>query len=137
MVRDKASEGMNIKQVAVVSLLCFAVVLAVVVARQLSTEAMAVVIGVVCGVAAGIPTSLLLLVALTWRDRRRLEELEQQARRAERNYPPVVVVQGGMPQALPQGPQAGYWPAPMSGPPARREFHVVGGDDLLSDGREY
>jgi hypothetical protein len=130
MVRGKANEGMNIKQVGAVSLLCFAIVLAVVVARQLSTEAMAVVIGVVCGVAAGIPTSLLLLVALTWRDRRRLEELEQQARRAERNYPPVVVVQGGMPQGL----QPGYWPAPMPGPAVQRQFHVVGGDDLLLDG---
>jgi hypothetical protein len=73
----QGGSGMTVKQVAVGLGLVFAVVLAVVVAKQMSTEAMAVVIGVVCGVAAGIPTSVLLLVTLTRRDRCRLEELER------------------------------------------------------------
>jgi hypothetical protein len=110
----------------------FAITLAVVVGKQMSAEAMAVVVGVVCGVAAGIPTSILLLVVFGRRDRMRMEELERQAR--QQSYPPVVVVQGGAPQGLPPGPpQGGYWPAPMPGPIETRQFHVVGGDDLLLD----
>jgi hypothetical protein len=124
---------MNIKQGALALGLVFAIVLAVVVGKQMSTEAMAVVIGVVCGVAAGLPTSLLLLVALGRRDHRRLDELEQQSREAQRAYPPLVVIQGGQPQALPPGGQAGYWPVPQPGPAVRREFNVVGGDDLALD----
>jgi hypothetical protein len=128
----------SVKQVAAALALIFVIVLAVVVGTTLgrmNSETMAVVIGVVCGVAAGIPTAVLLVVALTRRDRQRLEDecAERQARQAARSYPPVVVIQGGAPQALPPGPQAGYWPAPMAGPPVQREFHVVGGDDLLFD----
>jgi hypothetical protein len=107
------------------------VTLAVFVGKQMSAEAMAVVVGVVCGVAAGIPTSLLLMVALTRRERQRSEDVDQL--RQQGGYPPVVVIQGGSPQALPQGPQAGYWPLPHPGPVAQRQFHVVGGDD--ADGR--
>jgi len=122
---------MTMKQGALALGLVFAIALAVVVAKQMSTEAMAVVIGVVCGVAAGLPTSLLLLVGLTRRDHRRLDEMEQQNRQSQRNYPPVVVIQGGQPQALPPGNQAGYWPMPQSGPVVQRDFNVVGGKDLV------
>ena len=115
--------------------LVFMVTLAVVVGKRMSAEAMAVVVGVVCGVAAGIPTSLLLLAALTRRDRQRLEEAGQQARFA--NYPPVVVIQGGAPQALPAGMQAGYWPSTTMGPSSQRQFHVVGNDELLLDDGRY
>jgi hypothetical protein len=111
--------------------LVFAIALAVVVGSRMSAEAMAVVVGVVCGVAAGIPTSILLLVVLNRRDRLRMDEWEQQMR--QQNYPPVVVVQGGAPQGLPQGSQAGYWPPPAPGPIETRQFHVVGGEDLLLD----
>ncbi len=131
---DNGEGGLDVsmRQVVVVLGLVFAITLAVIVGRKMSTEAMAVVIGVVCGVAAGIPTSILLLVAFTRRDRQRNEEMEQTRRQG--TYPPVVVIQGGSPQALPQGPQAGYWPASPSGPPVQRQWHVVGGDDLLLDG---
>lgn len=125
------------KQIGGVFALVFAVTLAVMVGKEMSTEAMAVVIGVVCGVAAGIPTALLLLMAVTRRDRQRVEEAERQAYHAQRNAPPVVVIQGGSPQALPQGPQAGYWPAPPQGPPVQRQWHVVGGDDLLLGDGNY
>jgi hypothetical protein len=111
--------------------LVFAVTLAVIVGKELSTEAMAVVIGVVCGVAAGIPTSLLLLLALNRRDAQ--PDRDQDLQQARSGAPPIVVIQGGSPQSLPQGPQAGYWPAPQSGPIVNRQFQVVGGDDLLLD----
>ena len=129
---DLGGIGVGFKQICVLLGLVFAVTLAVLVAKQMSTEAMAVVIGVVCGVAAGIPTSVLMLVFITWRDRRRDEESVQQAKQGA--APPVVVIQGGSPQALPQGMQAGYWPAPSPGPPVPRQFQIVGGDDLIVDG---
>jgi hypothetical protein len=125
----------SFKQIAVVLGLVFAVALAVVVGKQMSAEAMAVVVGVVCGVAAGIPTSVLLLMVLTRRDRQRTEELER--RRGQHSYPPVVVIQGGSPQALPPGAQAGYWPAAQPEPASQRQFHVVGGDELLLDDGQY
>jgi hypothetical protein len=127
--------GPSLKQALVVLGVVFVGVLAVVVAKQMSTETMAVVIGVICGVAAAVPTSFLLLVALTRSERRRFEEDDRQRRSAERGYPPVVVIQGGTPQALPAGPQAGYWPSPAPGPLADRQWQVVGGEDLLDDGR--
>jgi hypothetical protein len=126
----------TIKQGALALGLVFAIVLAVVVAKQMSTEAMAVVIGVVCGVMAGLPTSLLLLVALTRRDHRRLDELEQQTRQSRNSYPPMVVIQGGQPQSLPPGNHAGYWPMPQGGPVVQRDFTVVGGKDLARESRE-
>jgi len=109
----------------------FVIALAVVVGKQMSAEAMAVVVGVVCGVAAGIPTSLLLLVAFSRRDR--LDEPDRLQR--QHNYPPVVVIQGGSSQALPPGQQAGYWPAPPPTASTSRQFHVVGGDELFLDDR--
>jgi hypothetical protein len=127
--------GVGLKQIAVVLGLVFAVALAVVVGKQMSAEAMAVVVGVVCGVAAGIPTSVLLLVVLTRRDRQRTEEVQRQ--RGQHSYPPVVVIQGGSPQALPPGSQGGYWPAQQPGPASQRQFHVVGGDELLLDDGQY
>lgn len=128
---------MTVKQVAGGLALVFVVVLAVAVAKQLSTEAMAVIIGVVCGVGAGLPTSVLLLAALSRRDRQRLDEIEQRTRRGQGAYPPLVVIQGGAPQALPSAPQAGFWPTPQSSAPARQGFRIVGGDDLLLDDNSY
>ena len=126
---ELGSLGVGVKQVGVVLGLVFAVTLAVVVGKQMTAEAMAVVIGVVCGVAAGIPTSFLLWVMLTRREQRAQRE-EEQARRAQGSYPPVVVIQGGMAQPQLAQPQAGYWPAPNNGPLVSRQFHVVGGSDL-------
>jgi hypothetical protein len=114
----------------------FVAVLAVVVGQQMSTEAMAVVLGVACGVAASIPASLLLFVVLTRRDREHTRRAERRA--GQGNYPPVVVIQGGgSPTGVSAGTQAGYWPAPVPGPPAERKWHVVGGDDLLLDDSRY
>jgi hypothetical protein len=132
---DLEGAGVTAKRIFVALGLIFVVALAVVVGKRMSAEAMAVVVGVVCGVAAGIPTSVLLLAAVTRRDRQRLEELGHQARAA--SYPPVVVIQGGAPQALPAGMQTGYWPSTPVGPAPQRQFHVVGSDGLLVDDGQY
>jgi hypothetical protein len=127
--------GVGLKQVGITLGVVFAITLAVVVGKQMSAEAMAVVVGVVCGVAAGIPTSVLLLVVLTRRERQ--QEHPPLRPGQQDGYPPVVVIQGGAPQALPTGPQAGHWPASQPGPPVQRQFHVVGGDDLVLDETVY
>jgi anti-sigma factor RsiW len=124
---------MSLRRIGLILSLVFAVALAVVVGSRMSAEAMAVVVGVVCGVAAGIPTSVLLMAAMSRRERHQYEKSGQQ--RQAGNYPPVVVIQGGAPQALPPGQQAGYWPSLPPGPQAHRHFHVVGGEELTDDGR--
>jgi hypothetical protein len=132
---DVGGFGGSAKQVVLVLAVVFAAVLAVVVGRQMSAQAMAVVVGVVCGVAASVPTSLLLFVALTRRDRNR--QCEPGRRSGHSNYPPVVVIQGGSNSPGLSGPQAGYWPAPMPGPPTDRQWHIVGGDDMVLDDSRY
>jgi len=127
--------GFGLKQALLIVGLVFAIALAIVVGKKMSAEAMAVVVGVVCGVAAAIPTSILLLVVFARRDRQRMDQVEPQYR--QQASPPVVVIQGGAPQALPPGPQAGYWPAAQPGPAANRQFHVVGGEDLMLDDGRY
>lgn len=127
-------EGVGIKHVLMLVGLVFAITLAIVVGKKMSAEAMAVVVGIVCGVAAAIPTSVLLLVVITRRDRQQSADID--ARSRQYSSPPVVVIQGGAPQALP-GPQAGYWPSAQPGPAMNREFHVVGGDDLMADDGRY
>ena len=112
--------------------LVFGITLAVVVGNRMSAEAMAVVVGIVCGVAAGIPTSVLLLLVMGRRDRRRQDAEGQTARYGA--SPPVVVIQGGAPQALPPGQEAGYWPAAQPPAHAQRDFHVVGDEDLADEG---
>jgi hypothetical protein len=126
---------MSLKHIGLIVGLVFAVTLAVVVGKQLTTEAMAVIIGVVCGVTAGIPTSFLLFVALTRREATRAER-EQEMGRAGRpygSYPPVVVIQGGAPQAQPSMLPGGYWPTPQPAPLVGRQFNVVGGEELYLD----
>lgn len=130
-----SSAGAGAKQVVLVLSVVFAATLAIVVGKEMSSEATAVVVGVVCGVAAGIPTSMLLLVALTRRDQTRMKQGE---RVRQGNCPPVVIVQGGNGgQGLPQGPQAGYWPSPMPSSSVDRQFQVVGGDGQFLDERRY
>jgi hypothetical protein len=123
------------KRVLLVLGLILAVALAAVVGKRMSTEALAVVVGVVCGVVASVPTSLLLLVVLNRREERGNVRAERSP--DGRHAPPVVVIQGGTSQASPAGPQAGYWPAPFSGPMVDRKFQIVGGDDLLGDDGRY
>lgn len=123
---------MSLGRLLLVLGLVFGVTLAVVVGNRMSAEAMAVVVGIVCGVAAGIPTSVLLLLVMGRSDRQRHGREEQSHRSA--TSPPVVVIQGGAPQALPPGQEVGYWPAAQPMAHARRDFHVVGDEDLADDG---
>lgn len=123
---------MSLGRLLLVVGLVFGIALAVVVGNRMSAEAMAVVVGVVCGVAAAIPTSALLLVVMTRRDRQRNSSEGPEARYG--GSPPVVVIQGGATQALPPGQQAGYWPSAMPGSATQRDFHVVGDETLLGDG---
>jgi hypothetical protein len=132
---ELGSDAMSLKHVAIVLAVVFVVALAIVVGKQMSSEAMAVVVGVACGVAAGIPTSLLLLMVLTRRERQRLDESDRRARQG--TYPPVVVIQGSGALPLQAGPAAGYWPEPVPGPTGQRRFHVVGDDDLHSGEGHY
>lgn len=129
---DLGGSALGVKQVGLLLGMVFAVTLGIMVARQMSAEAMAVIVGVVCGVAAGIPTSVLMFLLTTHGDRPREDEPNRRAKEAV--SPPVVVIQGGSPHALPQGMPAGYWPASSPGPPVPREFRVVGGDELIIDG---
>lgn len=112
--------------------LVLGVILAVVVGNRMSAEAMAVVVGVVCGVAAGIPTAVLMLVVMGRRERQHDEPVQRDARFS--GSPPVVVIQGGAPQALPPGQQMGYWPSVPPPAHARRQFELVGDDELIEDG---
>jgi hypothetical protein len=123
---------MGFGKLVVVIGLVFVITLAAVVGSRMSAEAMAVVVGVVCGVAAGIPTSVLLLLAMSRRDRHRYDAPDRGVQYG--GSPPVVVVQGGVPQALPPGQYAGYWPAVTSGPAEQRQFQVVGDEELARGG---
>lgn len=128
-----SGSGTTVRQLGMLLALVFGITLAIVVGKRMSAEAMAVVVGVVCGVAASIPTSVLLLLAISRRDRQSQVDRTDETR--DRSYPPVVVIQGGGPPGLPSGLPGGYWPAAFNGPSAQRDFTVVGGDDLLDDGR--
>ncbi len=129
---DLGFESAGLKQVVILMGLVAAVILAVMIGKRMSPEALAIVVGIACGLLASLPASLLLLFVL-----RRDELAPAKSPRPEedtRRYPPVIIVQGGAPQALPPGTPSGYWPSA----PARREFQLpagemIGRDDLLND----
>ncbi len=112
--------------------LVFGVALAVVVGSRMSAEAMAVVVGVVCGVAAGIPTAALMLVVMNRRERQHDEAVARPA--GFGGSPPVVVIQGGAPQALPPGQHTAYWPSVPPPAHVQRQFQLVGDEELIEDG---
>lgn len=129
---DTGCSELSLRRIGFMLGLVFAVALAAVVGSRMSSEAMAVVVGIVCGVAAGIPTSVLLLAVMSRRETQRYQRSVQQ-RQAE-GHSPMVVIQGGTPQALPPGSQAGVWPSMPPRPQTDRHFHVVGGEELVGDG---
>ena len=133
--------GIRLKHVLVLMAIAFAVTLAVMVGKEMSAEAMAVVIGVVCGVLAAVPTTVLLMLVLArggplaGRDGRTGQESGRSQQGQPGAYPPVVVIQGGAPQARALPPGMGdYWPGATMGTVDSRDFRVVGGDDLLEGG---
>jgi hypothetical protein len=123
---DLGIDGLGLKQIAMTIGLAFAITLAVMIGKRMSAEAMAVVVGIVCGVLASVPASLLLLLVLG-----RGKDQDSRREAEGRSYPPVVIVQGGAPQALPPGMAPGYWPS--AAPPLRREFQVVDASHELLD----
>lgn len=123
------SAGPGLKLVVTIIGLAFAITLAVMIGKNMSAEAMAIVIGIVCAVLVSLPPLLILLITLLRRDR---NDTARKAHQEEsRAMPPIIVVQGGAPQALPPGMPSGYWPMAAPGMSPDRSFQVVGGDDLL------
>lgn len=125
---DLGIDGLGLKQIVMIIGLTFAITLAVMIGKRMSAEAMAVVIGIACGVLASVPASLLLLLVL---GRGGSQTRGSQGEVDRRGYPPVVIVQGGAPQALPSSMAADYWPSAT--PPLRREFQLVDALHELSD----
>lgn len=116
-LRGRSSRRNRLAIVAVLTVVAFAVTLALVIGHRLSDEALAVLAGAVCGVGAAIPTSLLVVVVSRRRDERGQPSVQQGP------YPPVVVV------APPGGRQlSGDWSAFSSSltAPMERQFTVVG-----------
>jgi len=113
------------KKVATITLIAFAVTLAVIIGQRMSTDAMAVVIGVACGVLASIPTSLLILAVSNRRGEREV--------RQRRDYPPVVIVNPGNNQPRYLQPP---FPTPLS-QGQERQFRVIGDEDVVLDGGRY
>jgi hypothetical protein len=112
------------KKVATITLIAFAVTLAVIIGKRMSTDAMAVVIGVGCGVLASIPTSLLILAVTNRRDERQVHR--------QLDYPPVVIVNPG-------NNQPRYLQPPLLSPLSQepRQFRVIGDEDVVSDEVRY
>ena len=67
-LRGRSSRRNRLAIVAVLTVVAFAVTLALVIGHRLSDEALAVLAGAVCGVGAAIPTSLLVVVVSRRRD---------------------------------------------------------------------
>ena len=131
---DSTGSWLSPKRIGLILGLALAAALAVVVSSRRGPEALSVVVGVLCGVAAGIPTSLLLLAVISRRERHRYAKSRRHSQAS--NYPPMVVIQGGVPQTLRPGQRVDHWPSSPPTPQAQRRFHVVGGEEL-ADGGQY
>ncbi len=116
-------------KVFVVMAIAFAVILAAVMGLRMSDDAISVVVGVFCGAAAGIPMSLLLLAVLGRRQNPNEEMYSRGMGAHSRTYPPVVVIQGGLP--LSGSFVSPHYPGPTPlVQAAPRRFRVVGeGED--------
>jgi len=110
----------RLKLFAGLTVMLFAVTLAVIVGNRLSDQALAVLAGVVCGVGAAIPTSLLIVAV----SQRRRDEPRAQPPMQQGTYPPVVVV---TPPGSWQRPNAWNTLPPSLTAPMQRNFTVVGG----------
>ena len=109
----------RLKVLTGLTVIAFAVTLAIVVGSRLSNQALAVLAGAVCGVGAAIPTSLL-IVAVS----RRRDEPRNQSVAHHGAYPPVVVV---APPGVQRLPDAWHMPPLSLTTPTQRHFTVVGG----------
>lgn len=136
-------ERVSLRQSAVWGAIAFGIALAIVIGVRLEQAALSVTVGVVCGVAASIPTSLLIVSALRWRDARNGHSSPRRGR-AEWSYspqsradwrkpetvqpPPIVVVTS--PTAPQQPQQAGWSGEYATTTPTQREFSVIGDDEI-------
>jgi hypothetical protein len=119
------------KRVAFVLGAIFCVTLAIVVGNRMSVDATALVVGVACGVLASVPTSLLLIWALT----RREQAARDTGRTAQigmgNHCPPIVVVNPGQGYTRPGFGAPSFYPVtdepPLPGTP--RQFKVIGDAD--------
>lgn len=106
--------------------LAFVFTLAIVVGKRMSADAVAIVVGVIVAILASVPALILVALVLRFANRRisTVDDLQQQQARP---YPPVVVIQGGMPQ---QSLPPGYWPAPAIHPQIEEEasYRILGQD---------
>ena len=127
------------KRVVLVLGAIFCVTLAIVVGNRMSMDATALVVGVACGVLASLPTSLLLIWALT-----RREQAARDVGRAAQigmgnHYPPVVVVNPGQGYARPGFGTPSFYPAtdelPLPGTP--RQFKVIGKSETPGRAPDY
>jgi hypothetical protein len=103
----------------------FCVTLAIVVGSRMSVDATALVVGVACGVLASIPTSLLLIWAMSRRDAAAAGN--QHGGNGSYMYPPVVVVNPGSGSGRPAWGQPGlpgYEELPL--PAGVRQYKIVG-----------
>ncbi len=114
--------------------IAFGTALAVVIGIRLDQAALTVIVGVACGVAASIPTGLLIVFLLRWRNAANESRAARGYGRELVQSPPVVVV---APPTIPQLPQPTSWSGAYTPPaPTKREFAVIG-EEGSDDGFEY
>jgi uncharacterized membrane protein YedE/YeeE len=92
---------------------------------KLSDQALAVIIGVMLGILASIPTSLLLVYALSQKERAALKQIQNH--QATPYQPPVVVISGG---AQPSISASQLPPSYGMSTPNPRTFTVVGEESI-------
>jgi len=112
--------GLAVKGLLKLGALGFGVAVGVAVGSRLSGQATALAVGVVLGVLAGLPMGGLVLLV-----QRRGERGEPRVAQ-ERGYPPVVVVNPGLPSGMrsetPYLPPAGEYTS-------QRQFRIVGEEE--------
>ena len=125
--RDFSSGWGRLKLLAGLTVMAFAVTLAVIVGNRLSDEALGVLAGAVCGVGAAIPTSLLVVAVSRRRGESRDAGPFGHATQSPHAgpYPPVVVI---TPPTGQQRPDAWSGLPPALSGPGQRRFTVVGGE---------
>jgi hypothetical protein len=114
-----------VKGLLKVGVLGFGVALGVVVGSRLSGEATALALGVVLGVLAGLPMGGLVLMLV-----RRGEGARPQVVHEQR-YPPVVVVNPGIPAGVRSDVP---YLAPAGEYPPQRQFKIIGEETMYDNG---
>jgi hypothetical protein len=123
-----SEKQVSLRQSGVWGAVAFGVALAVVIGVRLDRAALAVVVGVVCGAAASIPTSMLIVSLLRWRDARG-EKRKARGKEQETVQSPSVVVVA--PPAAPQLRQSALWSEEYALPlPTQRQFSVIGEEEI-------